>query len=39
MEERQYRIGEMAEMTGLTRDTLRFYEKKGVIAAKRRENG
>ena len=26
-------------MTGLTRDTLRFYEKKGVIAAKRRENG
>ena len=39
MDERQYRIGEMAEMTGLSRDTLRFYEKKGVITAKRRENG
>ena len=39
MEEKQFRIGEMAQMTGLSRDTLRFYEKKGVICAKRRENG
>ena len=39
MEEKQFRIGEMVQMTGLSRDTLRFYEKKGVICAKRRENG
>ena len=39
MEEKQFRSGEMAKMTGLSRDTLRFYEKKGVIRAKRRENG
>lgn len=32
-------IGELAEATGLSRDTLRFYEKRGFIRAHRRPNG
>ena len=39
MKEKKYQIGEMSRLTGLSRDTLRFYEKKGVIAAARKENG
>src|SRR5688572_8487639 len=32
-------IGELSRRTGLSRDTIRFYEKKGLIPAKlRREN-
>ncbi|QNA90086.1 MerR family transcriptional regulator [Massilia sp. Dwa41.01b] len=33
------RIGELAAATGLSRDTLRFYEERGLIAARRRANG
>jgi DNA-binding transcriptional MerR regulator len=33
------RIGELAEATGLSRDTLRFYEERGLLAARRRANG
>lgn len=33
------RIGELAEATGLSRDTLRFYEERGLLAARRRGNG
>jgi len=33
------RIGELAQATGLSRDTLRFYEERGLIAAQRRANG
>jgi DNA-binding transcriptional MerR regulator len=33
------RIGELAAATGLTRDTLRFYEERGLLAARRRANG
>jgi len=33
------RIGELAEATGLSRDTLRFYEERGLLAARRRPNG
>ncbi len=33
------RIGELAEQTGLSRDTLRFYERRGLIKALRRPNG
>jgi len=32
-------IGEMADATGLTRDTLRFYEKRGLLRARRSANG
>lgn len=36
---RYYQIGEASEITGLSRDTLRFYEKKGLIHSERRDNG
>ena len=39
MENREYRIGDVAKMVGLSRDALRFYEKKGVITANKRDNG
>ena len=32
-------IGEMAQATGLSRDTLRFYEKRGLLRARRGANG
>lgn len=37
--ETEYLIGDVAAMVGITRDTLRFYEKKGVISARKKENG
>jgi len=33
------KIGELASATGLSRDTLRFYEKRGLLQARRRDNG
>ena len=33
------RIGDMAQATGLSRDTLRFYEKRGLLRARRGANG
>lgn len=35
----EYLIGDVAQMVGLSRDALRFYEKKGVISARKKENG
>jgi DNA-binding transcriptional MerR regulator len=32
-------IGELSSATGLSRDTLRFYEKRGLLVARRRGNG
>ncbi|MBL8592340.1 MAG: MerR family transcriptional regulator [Devosia sp.] len=32
-------IGELSERSGLSRDALRFYEKRGLIRARRRPNG
>jgi len=32
-------IGELAEATGLSRDTLRYYEKRGLLSARRSGNG
>jgi len=32
-------IGELALATGLSRDTLRFYEERGLLSARRRANG
>ncbi len=33
------RIGELAARTGLTRDTVRFYERTGLVASRRLPNG
>jgi DNA-binding transcriptional MerR regulator len=33
------KIGELASATGLSRDTLRFYEKRGLLQPRRRGNG
>jgi MerR family copper efflux transcriptional regulator len=33
------KIGELASATGLSRDTLRFYEKRGLLLPRRRDNG
>lgn len=35
----EYRIGDVAELVGLSRDALRFYEKKGIIKANKKPNG
>ncbi|PND38022.1 MerR family transcriptional regulator [Paucibacter aquatile] len=32
-------IGELSARTGLSRDTLRFYEKRGLLRARRSDNG
>ena len=32
-------IGEIASATGISRDTLRFYEKRGLLRARRSDNG
>lgn len=37
--ERHYRIGDFAELTGLTSPTLRYYEKEGLVKPHRSENG
>ncbi len=36
---KKYSIGEVSLRLGLSRDTLRFYEKKGIIQPKKEENG
>lgn len=38
-EKKEYLIGDVARITGVSRDTLRFYEKKGMLQAKKKENG
>ncbi|WP_125712467.1 MerR family transcriptional regulator [Companilactobacillus kedongensis] len=37
--EKKYRIGDFAEVTGLSSPTLRYYEKEGLIKPHRTENG
>lgn len=37
--EREYRIGEVARLLGVTQDTLRFYEEKDIIKPYKAENG
>ncbi|MCD8222356.1 MAG: MerR family transcriptional regulator [Clostridiales bacterium] len=39
MENKKYRIGDVAEMTGVSRDTIRYYEKRGFLPSRREENG
>ena len=36
---KEYLIGDVSRIVGLSRDALRFYEKKGIIHAKKKENG
>jgi DNA-binding transcriptional MerR regulator len=36
---KKYTIGEVSKRLGLSRDTLRFYEKKGIITPEKKENG
>ena len=38
IKQREYLIGDMSEIVGVSRDTLRFYEKKGIIKARKKEN-
>lgn len=39
MGHQEYLIGDIAAITGLSRDTLRFYEKKGILNARKKSNG
>ncbi len=39
MNKKEYLIGDVAAMIGVSRDTLRFYEKKGIISVRKKENG
>lgn len=36
---RTYTIGDVSERLGISRDTLRFYEKKGIIKPQKQDNG
>lgn len=36
IKQREYLIGDMSEIVGVSRDTLRFYEKKGIIKAEKK---
>lgn len=39
MSKKEYLIGDVAAMIGISRDTLRHYEKKGILSARKKENG
>lgn len=39
MEAKEYRISEIAEILGVSADTLRLYEKRGLLTPRKRENG
>lgn len=39
MDTQEYFIGDAANLTGVSRDTLRLYEKKGLITIRKKENG
>ena len=39
MEEKTFRIGKMARMAGLAPETIRHYEKKGIIAPSKSPDG
>lgn len=39
MENTKYLIGDVANLMGLSRDTLRYYEKRGILSSQRGENG
>lgn len=39
MEKTKYLIGDVANLMGLSRDTLRYYEKRGILSSEKGENG
>ncbi len=39
MEKNKYLIGDVANLMGLSRDTLRYYEKRGILTSEKGENG
>ena len=39
MNNTRYKIGDVAKLKGLSRDTLRHYEKRGILTSQREENG
>ena len=39
MNKDRYLIGDVANLMGMSRDTLRHYEKRGLVTAKKAENG
>ena len=39
MNQRKYRTGDVASPMGMSRDTIRHYEKRGLITAQKAENG
>ena len=39
MEKTKYMIGDVANLMGLSRDTLRYYEKRGILSSEKGENG
>lgn len=39
MKQAKYLIGDVANMVGLSRDTLRYYEKRGILSSQKAENG
>lgn len=39
MEKKEYLIGDVATLMGISRDTLRFYEKKGILSPHKKANG
>lgn len=39
MEKEKYLIGDVANLMGLSRDTLRYYEKRGILSSEKGENG
>lgn len=39
MENTKYKIGDVANLMGLSRDTLRHYEKRGILTSQRGDNG
>ena len=39
MEQTKYLIGDVAGMVGLSRDTLRYYERRGILSSQKTENG
>lgn len=39
MEKAKYLIGDVANLMGLSRDTLRYYEKRGILSSEKGDNG
>lgn len=39
MEKNKYLIGDVANLMGLSRDTLRYYEKRGILCSQKGDNG